>query len=241
MLLSIPISVLMLHAVNIEFFEKQNIIAIGENKIEVLSDLKKEYNQNYNQYLSERRQAIIDNLTKLDNGMIDASTVMAVLKVDDSFIQSHTKGWPNISADAYTSTERLKFLRADTSIFGNTESYLEKQSLKISSWNRIAINKAMSELDVNVSQTHEELNKFLVENTDGFALKELDPRGLKTNLLSSPLALLKKHFGVSHVILIIVIYFLLFLPYLIAPGRIYNTKKKKSDYDINGQQAPTRR
>ena len=178
LLISIPVSVLILHAVNIEFYEKHEIIAIGKNKIEVLSDLKSEYSKNYTQYLKNRRQAIIDNLTKLDNGIIDASSVKAVLRVDEAFIQSHRKGWPNVSADAYVSAEKLKFLRADTSIFGNTESYLEKQSVKITTWNRFAINNALSELDSNVSRTHTDLNEFLVKNADGFPLKELDPRGL---------------------------------------------------------------
>jgi hypothetical protein len=239
LIISLPVSYYIVHAVNVEFYEKAKIQEIGLQKIECLRGLKKEYTADYSAYLSNRRQKMIDYLTQYDNKLISASKVTAALEVNEAFVQTHIKWHGDITADNYIIAEKLRFLRADTAIFGNTAKYLEAQTDIVTSWNRFAINNSLRDLDENLIKTHGELNAFLTENAKGNKLDPMDASCSSETNINQPLVLLKEHRSAKHLLLLFLIYFLLLLPYVIAPGRYYAKKSKRNSDEDGPHKGPT--
>ena len=214
---------------NIEISEKAEIQRIGKEKIETLRKLKVDYQSSYESYLKEKRGQLIADINQSNAGLLSADEVAQknkvnielVNQIDKSSLLTITSGVDS----SYIRFERQKFLREDTAIFGNTESYLNRKNEIISGWQRFALNEALNDLDKYLPLTHAKLNQFLQSKAGKTLQYNKSEAEMKTNI-NKPMDLLLLRFGIVHLILLILVNALLLTPYFIAPKKVYKAPKK---------------
>jgi hypothetical protein len=226
---AIPVNLLIMHTFNIEISEKAEIQRIGKENIETLRKLKVDYQSSYESYLKEKRGQLIADINQSNAGLLSADEVAQKNKVNLEFVNQIDKtSLMTITSgvdSSYIRFERQKFLREDTAIFGNTESYLNRKNEIISGWQRFALNEALNDLDKYLPLTHAKLNQFLQSKAGKTLQYNKSEAEMKTNI-NKPLDLLLLRFGIVHLILLILVNALLLTPYFIAPKKVYKAPKK---------------
>jgi hypothetical protein len=226
---AIPVNLLIMHTFNIEISEKAEIQRIGKAKIETLRKLKVDYRTAYESYLKEKRGSLISDIDMCHAGLLsvpDAARKNNVKEdlinnIDQSSLITITSGVDS----SYIKFERMKFLREDTAIFGNTETYLNRKNDIITGWQRFALNEALSDLDKYLPLTYSKLNQFLESKAGKTLVYNKAEAEMKTNI-NKPMDLLLLRFGIVHLILLILVNALLLTPYFIAPKKVYKAPKK---------------
>lgn len=226
---AIPVNLLIIHTFNVEISEKSEIQRIGQTKIETLRKLKRDYTTSYESYLKEKRGQLIADINLINAGLLNADlaaqnrdvTIDFINQIDKSSLITITSGVDS----SYIRFERMKFLREDTAIFGNTEAYLNRKNDIISGWERFSLNEALNDLDKTLPLTYSKLNSFLEAKAHKTLQYNKIEAEMKTNI-DKPFDLLLSRFGITHVFLFILVNALLLTPYFISPKKVYKTVKK---------------
>ncbi len=228
---AIPVNVLILHSLNVELHEKTEIQNIANQKINLLRQLKTDYTASYEGYLKVKKSVLTTDLDQLKRGLMTIEQVANKNHVSVEFINSLDKtslvAAENSVETALISYDRKKFLRQDTMIFGNTNTYLEQKSQVINGWERFAVNNTLNDLDKYLPETYNKLNVFLQTNANSSLTYNKTVAEQKT-LIAQPISLLMKHLGISSIIILILTNLLLLAPYFLAPGKVYITGKKQN-------------
>jgi len=233
---AIPVNILILHSLNVELHEKTEIQNIANQKINLLRQLKTDYTASYEGYLKVKKSILTTDLDRLGKDLT-ITQVANRNKVSEQFINSLDRtslvAIDNSIENALISYDRKKFLRQDTMIFGNTNTYLEQKSQVINGWERFAVNNTLNELDEYLPTTYNKLNVFLQE----YAHKTLTYNKIvaeQKTLFAQPISLLIKHIGISSLLIVFLTNLLLLAPYLLAPSKEYKPRKKQSSKTSSG-------
>jgi hypothetical protein len=223
-MVSIPVTTIVVHAFNVEFKERATIESEALLKTKTLNDLKNEYKNSYGVFLNSRQTEMNYYIPLYINKSLNASDLKAKINVNDVFVSGIDPNNYSAAINSYIDMERFKFERADTSLFGKTDDYIQKQESKIRNFSRLSINFVLNDLDEKLKLSFDELNKYLMVNADGAKLKiDINPY-LKPTLITHPIDLLKKQMSISVILVVIFLHLLLLLPYIVAPSRKYDKK-----------------
>jgi len=231
---SIPISLLVLHTFNVEVLEHEDIRSVGLKKIAFLKTLKEDYTKKYDAFLDSRGSELETQMGLYKDGFVTANDLINNLKVNQSFINGCDGVDVNECVDKYLEIERIKFLREDTTIFGSTAKYAEEKTTIIENWDRFKINQCLMEIDENISLTHSKLDSYLRQNANNIGLMPLPPQVIESSLIDNPISLLQKHLGILDLIIMLLIYGFLLLPYLMAPAKLKANDKTFLGFVIRG-------
>ena len=170
----------------------------------------------------KRKMQYVDGINKLKQR----------IHVNDAFISGIDATNPTASVHSYISIERMKFQIADSSLFSDREKYLELQESKIRNFSRLSINFVLTDLDEKLKDSKQMLNNYLSNNTNGKRLDfNIEPY-TKPTLIAQPWMLLKKQINPFVLVIMLLINGLMLLPYLMAPGKEYDTKGGSEGVDI---------
>jgi hypothetical protein len=229
-IVAIPVNILIVHSLNVELHEKTEIQNVGNQKIELLRQLKTDYTTNYEAYLKKKKSQLTTDVYQFEQGLLTIEQVASRNDVSEELINSLDRtsliAAENSVETALISYDRKKFLRQDTMIFGNTNTYLEQKSQVINGWERFAVNNTLNELDEYLPTTYNKLNVFLQTNANSTLTYNKIIAEQKT-LIAQPISLLGKHIGISSLLIVFMTNLLLLAPYLLAPSKVYNPNKKQ--------------
>ena len=227
--ISIPVTFIVLHAFNVEIQERKTIEQQGLAKVKALRDLKNEYVKTYEIYLNQTATNMNYFIPNYLNGSLSASDLKLKINVNDAFISGIDPNNPTASVQSYIGIERMKFEIADTSLFGDTQKYLNLQEGKIRNFSRLSINFVLSDLDEKLKVSKQSLNLYLAKNAKGKYLEfNIEPY-TKATLIAQPLTLLQKQLNPLLLVIVLLINGLMLLPYLMAPSRSYSKPKKSNE------------
>lgn len=227
-IISIPVTFIVLHAFNVEIQERQTIEQQGLEKVKALSDLKLEYQNTYESFLNQTEVNMNYFIPNYLNDILSTDDLKRKINVNDAFISGIDPNNPTSSVHSYISIERMKFQTADTSLFGDTQKYLNLQEGKIRNFSRLSINFVLSDLDEKLKLSKKKLNDYLIKNTRGRKLEFKVESYTKATLIAQPLALFQKQLNPMLLVIILLIHGLLLLPYLMAPARSYTSTSGKT-------------
>jgi len=232
--ISIPVTFIVLHAFNVEIQEKQTIEQQGIKKVKALSDLKREYENTYKNYLSQTERNMNHFIPIYLLGVLTPDELKKRINVNDAFINGMDPSYPTASVRSYINIEQMKFQRADTSLFGETQKYIDLQEGKIRNFSRLSINFVLTDLDEKLKLSKKSLNDYLFENADGKDIKfNIKPYTTPT-LIAQPLTLLQKQMNPLLFVIILLIHGLLLLPYFMAPAKTYEGSRKPKSKKPDG-------
>ncbi|MFN5634549.1 MAG: hypothetical protein ACK49D_07740 [Flavobacteriia bacterium] len=227
-LVSIPVTFIALHAFNVEIQERAIIEQKGIEKLNTLNSLKGEYKKSYELFLDATRTDMIFQLNRcfVSEEITSDDLKRELPNIDDAFLRTVDKNNINESVTVFIDIERMKFVKADTSLFGKTQEYIDLQKGKIINFSRLSINGVLTDIDQKLTQSKEALNTYLKENAGGAQLKTNIDSALEPTLIAQPWALFNAQLNPLSFLIIVVIQFLMLIPYFMAPSRTYGTRRK---------------
>jgi len=229
-IISLILSVFVLHFYNVEVNEKASVQEIGLKKVAGLKLLYSEYENNYTNFLTTA-EILINNLVEqykdnvADRTNIEASLAARPLNIDhDNLASIIANTNPALAIKNQLAQRKLGFLQFKNQILGsNTETFIENQSSIITNWDRFKLVKSMVDLNERLTEDYEKLNGNLVDKINNtYAITGFNPAVYKDeSLINEPLALAAKHLGPMSLVVLLFFQFLILLPYFLTKGRIY--------------------
>ena len=228
-ILSIVASFFVLHYINVEFFEKEEIQNTGNEKLKGLELFYKEYDNITNDFCETTKSNIVlaTGVTSIND--IDAAT-MAYLKdtpinLDDDLIKSFINAGVNRTSTIETNKIaglRLDFTNKKIQLLIDSASFFDRKKDIIDHWNRLKIAETMNDLTERIVNDHDQLSKFLIEKNVPYPLPSQAPY-LKETLMNKPIDLASKHLGAMSFLILLLFQFLVLLPYFLTRGRQFGS------------------
>jgi hypothetical protein len=233
----IPVSLLVLHMINIEFLEREEIQKEGMQKIYGLQEIKNSYNNTLEGWVKTKRNNLINDLLLYKQGLLtdgdihlrNKVSVDFVNSIDRSSVESITFGVDS----GFVKFERLKFERHLEQVFGENTDFINDHAKVIEGWSRFKIGKSLNDLDASIPRIANELNDFLKAKTAGKTLSYNKSKLTKPSLINQPLKLFMKHLSVLSILVVTLVNGLILLPYFIAPKKTYRSGSKSNPVSRN--------
>jgi NADH:ubiquinone oxidoreductase subunit 6 (subunit J) len=228
--INLTLSVFVLHFVNVEFFEKEEIKKIGLNKVKGLEDIYSDYETQYLTFTSTLESQFITNINALksdpNNSSVRATLNAQPFNCDNGCISSLISQ-PNLVQALQKRTALLndEFALKPLELIGeNKEEYFEKAKQNITNWNRLEITSTMEQLNSKITADNEALNNELKMRTANTCQLSVPQKSFMQNsLINHPIDLAKKHLGVSSIIVILLFQLFILLPYFLTKGRQFGS------------------
>lgn len=224
---AIPTNILIIHMFNVEFFEKQAIKDVGNNKIACLEDLQRNYTASYNSFLTSKKNNLIADLTLYNAGSLNKDVVISNNKITSEEIDLIDRSTPlnmELSIDSsIINPIRQKFVAKNTSIFGTDfQNYISVQRNNIEQFKHFQQNKTLNDLNLKLEKTRDSILPFLKTETGQAATFSnvcLD----ENSLITSPMKLFFKQLGFYTLIILLLTNGLLLLPYFLSPKKVFRS------------------
>lgn len=228
--INLTLSVFVLHFVNVEFFEKEEIKKIGLNKVKGLEEIYTDYETQYQNFTSTLESQFITNISALksspSNISVKATLNAMPFNCDDGCITS-LLNQPNLVQALQKRTAMLneEFALKQKELIGeNKEEYFEKAKQNITNWNRLEITSTMEQLNSKITADNEALNNELKMRTVNTCQLSVPQKSFMQNsLINHPIDLAKKHLGASSIIVILLFQMFILLPYFLTKGRQFGS------------------
>ena len=215
--LSFPISIICLHAINVEVFEKENIQNIGNKRIECIDKMEEDYAE-------KRDNMMIDWTAELENNV--STYLNTRSNGSKAVLEAEPYNLPIELLDASSKNNMIgQWTEQMNRNFDDRLDIIQKKSAKVVSnskkalknWDRFNINEQFNLLDEQVRKSKKELDESFIEITRRDLNMDITPYIKDKVLLTEPLALFTKHLNYMSFIIIFLIQLLIILPYLLTP------------------------
>ena len=224
-ILAIPASLISIHAINVELFEKDNIKQISKDRISGIYSLDEWYSSSKDSLLGAWEVDMNNHVSNyLMNGVKKNSAEAKLqgfpylLPVDaltldnkNEILQMKIEDWSSTFEEGIGSLS----LKKEKIIFENTKA--------LKNWNRFTINEKFNKLDDFVVEMKDKMEEVFSENRNELKF-DLNPYVKEKTLLNQPIDLFSKHMNPISFALILVMQFLILLPYFLTKKIVYNKK-----------------
>jgi hypothetical protein len=239
LILAVPMTFALLHALNVEINAKKDIQAVANTKILDLDKMVSVYNTQVDAYLTKKRT---DLKTSLSYYAADPSSEKkeALKKppfnVPSSVLNSVNEGNVNSKSVSLINADQLLFSKiVKDSITPEITYYKEQYGAVFDNWSRLHLNYAFFELDRLLEKNHNRLTNSFKTNAPGQDAGFQFAYTKDQTYINDPLALWSKH--KPYYLLLVVIFFhvLILLPYFMEPvSGIYRGATQKGTVTSGG-------
>lgn len=227
LLLSIPITFSLIHALNVELNEKKNIQQIAAAKQEDLTRMVDKFNAEYNTYLSRyelQAKVKLQNYKSSHDPKLRDTLQTPPYEAAPSFFELQEA---SVDTQARYMKKALfnKLDRFELGIKDTINAY--KYKTVFSNWSRVQLSLASTELDRLLSQNHKNMVDTLAQVTHGNAPAFQYNYNKETISINQPKELWIKNKPYGLLIIVFLFHILILLPYIIEPvaGRYITPKK----------------
>ena len=229
-LLSIPITFSLIHALNVEINEKRYIQQSAATKQDNLTDMLNDYSKKYDAYLSLFKEKAQTKLYEFQNNRANTALI-AELSAPPYETPAYFFEDTTVTAGEQAEAERKKksthFKMMEDSLSERVASYNNKYQNVFSSWSRLQLSIAAVELDKALQENHSQIVeefKRLTETTYPAYQYAYNKEVVNIN---HPIDLWNKHKPYWLLFVVFLFHLLILLPYIIEPvaGTYLPTKK----------------
>jgi hypothetical protein len=228
--INLTLSVFVLHFVNVEFFEKEEIKKSGLNKVKGLQAIYKDYTDQYQTFTSDLESQFIENInaikTNPGNASARATLNAAPFNCNNDCI-TNLLSQSNLPQALQKRTAYLndEFALKPTELIGeNKEEYFEKATQNITNWNRMEITSTLEQLNTKITSDYDALsNELKARTVNSHQLSVTQKSYLQKSLINNPVDLAKKHLGAASIIVIVMFQIFILLPYFLTKGRQFGS------------------
>jgi hypothetical protein len=217
--LSIPITLSLIHSLNVELNEKKTIQLIASKKQENLNKMLDDYKASCNSYLISYQISVQNKLTTYKNNpntALKTELLNPPFEAPASFFTGSISD-PRRIAEDMKLNKSLRFMKLKDSIDERIKNYNKKYQNVFTNWSRVQLGIASVELNKLLTQNYTQLESGYKR------LTTLDTPPFKFEYnkeevsLNQPLALWNKYTPYSLLLIVILFHILILLPYIIEP------------------------
>tara|TARA_B110000285_G_C15129973_1_gene622904 strand:- start:1145 stop:2098 length:954 start_codon:yes stop_codon:yes gene_type:complete len=217
LVLSLPVSLIILHAINVELIEKDNLLDISKNRVEVLSEMKEVFLQEKEYKFIEWESELSAELAKyvsLNDPSSKRKLQSFPYKLDLNMVTSNNRGY---LSKQWLSVMDRKFSESFDPILKEMDDISKSGYEAVNNWNRLRVNEEFNRLN----QAPENYKTKIEDNFRGLTRQELTLNSVllspAASYLNKPLLLLEKHLNIISIMLVVLIQILIFLPFIVSP------------------------
>ncbi len=233
LLLSIPITFSLIHALNVELNEKQNIQQSTAAKQDDLVNMLKDYSKKYDNYLAKFKGNAENKLYQYqgdrNNTLLRAELSAAPYETPNYFFGDLTVK-PGDQAEELRKKKSTLFKIVEDSVTERVNAYNNKYQNVFATWSRLQLSIAAFDLNKALKLNHDQMAaefKLLAENT--YPAYQY-PYNQEVIAINHPLDLWNKHKPYGLLVIVFLFHLLILLPYIIEPvaGTYLDPKKSKN-------------
>lgn len=237
-ILSIPLSYLLIHSLNVEINAKVETQKAFRQKLESLQDMTYEYDKQVDVYLTDIRTAYRKIAAQYVNDRGLQSAKDALMNKPLMLEQEHLNNLDNNNYTQFIDSVVARFIEvkfeepkalADSTI----DAFVQNRSIVVDNWNRLSVNLVIGELDNLYSQTIGDLSRSFKEHHHEGKPFEYEEYKFTTRL-GEPSFLWGKYRPYNLLIPVFFMVFLLILPYYLVAKVEYDPKinKREDPYEM---------
>lgn len=237
LLLSIPITFALIHALNVELNEKKTIQQIASAKQEDLTKMVEKFNIDYNTYLSRfelQAKVKLQNYKSTKSQQLRDTLEAPPYEAAPSFFELQDASAENQAL--YMKKALLnKLVKFESAIKDSINAFKYKNVF--SNWSRVQLSLASTELDRLLYQNHKNMVENLAQITHGNAPTFLYNYNKEFISINQPKELWIKNKPYGLLIIVFLFHILILLPYIIEPvAGIYIPPTKSNNTSGGGIQ-----
>lgn len=233
-LLSIPISVSLVHCLNVEINAKKEIKSLANDKINSLNNMVAAYNSDVDAYLTTLGVDIKAKLTNYTNDSIPSNAHLDVkddlmkppYNLEDATINGINKNNYIDQVNNIIMAKRIIFNKTADTLKTENSNFLMQYGNVFNNWSRLKLNNTFYQLDEKLINNRNKLKTSYAKYTEPAKESFEFPFSSDQGLMDKPIELWQQY--TPYYLLLIVIFFniLLLLPYFLEPasGSYIDTK-----------------
>lgn len=233
-LLAIPLTFLLVHAMTVEILAKKDIQGKANDKVTIAETMISSYDNQVNKYLQGEFQPVLaQNLGQyvLNHSNYTALNILQSkpYNLEVSVLNSIRSNEVSQNIDKWVDVMRKNFDKARNEAKNRTEEFNEQYGNVFDNWSRLRLNIAFSELDKLIDENFQSLyagfKKYNHVQGASFKFKyaKVEP------LMNSPRKLWKSYNPALLIIASILFHILILLPYFLEP--LPGHFRKQVDFD----------
>lgn len=232
LLLSIPITFALIHALNVELNEKRNIQQSAATKQDDLTSMLKDYSKKYDNYLAKFKGTAENKLYLYQNDRNNAalkSELSAAPYETPNYFFDDLSVTPSEQAEELRKKKSTLFKIVQDSVSERANAYSTKYQYVFANWSRLQLSIASVELEKTLQKNHEQIvGSFKLLAGPSYTTYEY-PYNKEVIAINHPLDLWKKHKPYGLLVIVFLFHLLILLPYIIEPvaGTYLDPKKSK--------------
>ncbi len=237
LLVNLPIAFFAIHALNVEFQEKRELVNGIHQKTEALTELKTKYDNiiRTDSILRKSRLSVLFLKKSMNVPFTNAEKTELTTPPPYPFSSETLDGITALTKDTiitiYMDIRERGFHNLSNSVFFDQDSLIGNALRVVDGWIRWDIDKEDKILSQRIDSNYNILSRGLDSKIpETWGRIHFDPTPYqRENLLNKPIELFKKHLSPIYLLIALIFEFMLILPWLIAPGRSYNKQGKNMD------------
>lgn len=237
LLLSIPITFALIHALNVELNEKKNIQQIGAIKQDELNNMLNDYTKKYDSYLSTFKDKAQTKLYYYQDGRNDSALKNELMaspyETPSSFFNDPTAKATDQAEDLRNKKSKL-FRIVKDSISNRILAYNNKYKMVFANWSRVQLSIASFELDKILKLNHEQIENEFKRLTEPTFPAYQYPYNKEVITINHPQDLWNKYKPYGLLIIVFLFHLLILLPYIIEPVAGTYLDSKKANKPVGG-------
>jgi hypothetical protein len=220
-LLSLPLTILLLHSFNVEINAKEEVQALGKQKADALNGMILHYNNEVDQYINDVSSDFELNARLCVASSSSCKTLQSPpFDLDQEMIGSLNKSNITSKKNDFVEALQYKFHPARDSADFSYKHYLHNYDGVFEKWSRLKINLAIRELDALLSNNLTLLQSNFAGNHHAGNTFTYNYPDTKI-ILDDPLVLWKEHSPYLLFLIVLLFHILLLLPYFLVKTHIY--------------------
>ncbi|NBO86600.1 MAG: hypothetical protein EBV00_00325 [Burkholderiaceae bacterium] len=229
--ISIVVSLMVLHCYNVEVLEKEEIKKQGQMKVNGLKQIYDNFKLKSTNWIEDYHLELETTIKELQQGRSVTANTQKLEKTPFNFEAKEIQEWKTGSRGAGLTTlinEHKKVYQKSindsyTNRLGGDTTYFNRNQDVFTRWNRLALFNAIIDLDQRIVEDYQFLNAKIANFTQNEITKlDVNIESMTQPLeISNPTALAQKHKGLSTIFIVLGFQLLILLPFLLTSGRSF--------------------
>jgi hypothetical protein len=217
-ILAIPISVFLLHALNVEINAKSEIKNVANNKIQDLTNMSKSYRKNVDKNVSTL-SLDLDNTIRLysrnSSSSLESKLIDKPFNLSSAQLVSAQNGEIEAIVRSFVTAKTKKLASVADTVEFNNANFINRYSGVFDGWSRLDINYAFYELDDLLKKNYD----LFIKN-DSAQMSFASDRfkfeyKIEDTNMDKPLLLFNEYKPYYLILIVLLFHFLILLPYII--------------------------
>jgi hypothetical protein len=218
-ILAIPISIFLLHALNVEINAKSEIQKVANAKINDLTNMSTAYRTTVDKNVTTLSILLDTKLTQYAYGnyKLGSELKSSPYNISENELDLLDRSNVGTLVSTFTQAKSIKLLSPVDSIDTKNKNFIARYGGVFDGWSRLHLNYAFYELDNLLVDNYQSLVNFDSQNMGFVPTRFTYTYSVEETNMDKPFELFNKHKPYNLILVVLLFHLLILLPYFIEP------------------------